>query len=104
MRTLPTLTAVLLAAATLTACNSGDDCRALAVPAPAAQIAPQAAPERPSGGTSGSGRSSGSRALHTAADAKETEAPELALRWRWLANDLGDALDKLPAPRQDTDK
>jgi len=39
-------------------------------------------------------------ALLTAADSKETDAPELALRWRWLANDLGDALDALPQPTQ----
>ncbi|KJK40253.1 hypothetical protein UK15_07855 [Streptomyces variegatus] len=37
-------------------------------------------------------------ALVAAAEAKETDAPELALRWRWLANDIGDALDQLPAP------
>lgn len=39
-------------------------------------------------------------ALVTAAEAKEADAPELALRWRWLANDLGDALDTLPTPQQ----
>ena len=39
-------------------------------------------------------------ALLTAAEAKETHAPELALRWRWLANDIGDALDALPQPTQ----
>ncbi|MEV1079910.1 hypothetical protein AB0I98_16935 [Streptomyces sp. NPDC050211] len=38
-------------------------------------------------------------ALLTAAEAKEPHAPELALRWRWLANDIGDALDALPQPR-----
>ncbi|MFI9824452.1 hypothetical protein ACIHFC_28970 [Streptomyces sp. NPDC052013] len=37
-------------------------------------------------------------ALLTAAEAKEAHAPGLALRWRWLANDLGDALDTLPTP------
>lgn len=39
-------------------------------------------------------------ALVTAAEAKEADAPELALRWRWLADDIGDALDALPAPQQ----
>ncbi|MFD5266727.1 hypothetical protein [Streptomyces sp. NPDC058335] len=39
-------------------------------------------------------------ALLTAAEAKEAHAPELALRWRWLANDIGDALDQLPQPAQ----
>lgn len=39
-------------------------------------------------------------ALVTAAEAKEADAPELALRWRWLANDIGDALDQLPTPQQ----
>ncbi|MFD3614456.1 hypothetical protein ACFWWT_04235 [Streptomyces sp. NPDC058676] len=39
-------------------------------------------------------------ALLTAAEAKEGHAPELVLRWRWLANDLGDALDALPPPKQ----
>ncbi|MFZ3569454.1 hypothetical protein ACNYS0_21110 [Streptomyces sp. BH034] len=39
-------------------------------------------------------------ALLTAADVKETKAPELALRWRWLADDIGDALDQLPTPQQ----
>ena len=39
-------------------------------------------------------------ALLAAAEAKETDAPELAIRWRWLANDIGDALDALPAPQQ----
>jgi hypothetical protein len=40
-------------------------------------------------------------ALLTAADAREGHAPELALRWRWLANDIGDALDKLPKTTHD---
>ncbi|MGI5196544.1 hypothetical protein ACQEVY_23330 [Streptomyces sp. CA-288835] len=35
-------------------------------------------------------------ALLTAADAKEPHAPELAHRWRTLANDARDALDRLP--------
>ena len=39
-------------------------------------------------------------ALLAAAEAKETDAPELAIRWRWRANDIGDALDALPAPQQ----
>ena len=39
-------------------------------------------------------------ALVTAAEAKEADAPELAHRWRWLADDIGDALDALPAPQQ----
>lgn len=56
-RALTALPAVLLAAATLTACgDTSDDCT-YALPAPA----PQIAPERPSGGTSGGSRSSGSR-------------------------------------------
>lgn len=37
-------------------------------------------------------------ALHAAADTRDETAPEQALRWRWLANDLGDALDGLPRP------
>ncbi|MEU1155738.1 hypothetical protein ABZ369_22355 [Streptomyces sp. NPDC005918] len=39
-------------------------------------------------------------ALLVAAAAKEEQAPELALRWRWLADDLGDALDQLPTAQQ----
>ncbi|WP_210534306.1 hypothetical protein [Streptomyces scabiei] len=39
-------------------------------------------------------------ALLTAADAKQTEAPDLATRWRALAHDVGDALDQLPQPTQ----
>ncbi|MEU6535552.1 hypothetical protein [Streptomyces sp. NPDC047000] len=38
-------------------------------------------------------------ALLTAADTRETAAPALAARWRQLANDIGDALDQLPTPR-----
>ncbi|MDT0567880.1 hypothetical protein RM704_10430 [Streptomyces sp. DSM 3412] len=34
--------------------------------------------------------------LLTAADAKQTDAPALATRWRALAHDIGDALDQLP--------
>ncbi|MFB7776885.1 hypothetical protein [Streptomyces bauhiniae] len=37
-------------------------------------------------------------ALLTAADAKATDAPALATRWRQLAHDIGDALDTLPTP------
>ncbi|MFJ8992656.1 hypothetical protein ACIRQH_19945 [Streptomyces sp. NPDC102279] len=40
-------------------------------------------------------------ALHVAADARDDTAPELATRWRTLANDIGDALDALPKPRQE---
>ncbi|MCI3240254.1 hypothetical protein [Streptomyces spinosisporus] len=39
-------------------------------------------------------------ALIAAAETREHTAPEQALRWRWLANDIGDALDALPAPHQ----
>lgn len=56
-RALAALAATLLAAVTLTACDGGGDCEDLAAPAPA----PQAVPERPSGGTSGGSRSSGSK-------------------------------------------
>lgn len=38
-------------------------------------------------------------ALHVAADARDNTAPELATRWRRIANDIGDALDALPKPR-----
>jgi hypothetical protein len=41
-------------------------------------------------------------ALVTAAEAKEAYAPELADRWRNLANDFGDALDQLPTPTPET--
>ncbi|NUS83002.1 MAG: hypothetical protein HOY75_09660 [Streptomyces sp.] len=41
-------------------------------------------------------------ALLVAAQARETTAPELAARWRNLANAIGDGLDALPPPRQDT--
>ncbi|MCD7440278.1 hypothetical protein K4B79_18865 [Streptomyces lincolnensis] len=41
-------------------------------------------------------------ALLVAAQARETTAPELATRWRQLAHDIGDSLDALPPPRQDT--
>lgn len=40
-------------------------------------------------------------ALLVAAQARETTAPELAARWRQLANDIGDGLDALPPPRQE---
>ncbi|MFG3090648.1 hypothetical protein ACGGAI_23790 [Streptomyces antibioticus] len=40
-------------------------------------------------------------ALLVAAQARETTAPTLAARWRQLANDIGDALDALPPPRQE---
>ncbi|MEV5606985.1 hypothetical protein [Streptomyces sp. NPDC052225] len=39
-------------------------------------------------------------ALVAAADSREKNAPEQALRWRWLADDIGDALDQLPTPQQ----
>ncbi|MEU3099646.1 hypothetical protein ABZ690_34300 [Streptomyces sp. NPDC006967] len=75
MRTLTTLAAVLLTAAILTACNGvDDDCQALTIPAPAAQIAPQVAPERPSGGTSGGGRSSSSRGGSSSSSSKHRPA------------------------------
>jgi hypothetical protein len=38
-------------------------------------------------------------ALLVAAKAREDTAPELATRWRRIANDIGDALDALPPPR-----
>lgn len=41
-------------------------------------------------------------ALLVAAQAREGTAPELATRWRRIADDIGDALDQLPPPRQDT--
>jgi hypothetical protein len=41
-------------------------------------------------------------ALLVAAQAREETAPELATRWRHLADTIGDALDALPPPRQDT--
>ncbi|MFS4107502.1 hypothetical protein [Streptomyces sp. PD-S100-1] len=41
-------------------------------------------------------------ALLVAAQARETTAPQLAARWRRIADDIGDALDALPPPRQDT--
>lgn len=41
-------------------------------------------------------------ALLVAAQAREDTAPELAARWRDLANSIGDGLDALPPPRQDT--
>ncbi|MYW48854.1 hypothetical protein [Streptomyces sp. SID161] len=37
-------------------------------------------------------------ALLTAADAKSTDAPALADRWRDLAHGIGDSLDALPKP------
>ncbi|MGQ4358531.1 hypothetical protein [Streptomyces sp. SAS_272] len=42
-------------------------------------------------------------ALLVAAQARETTAPELATRWRRIADNIGDALDTLPPPRQDTE-
>ncbi|MGD6761380.1 hypothetical protein ACOKM5_20815 [Streptomyces sp. BH097] len=39
-------------------------------------------------------------ALIAAAATREQDAPEQALRWKWLADDIGDALDQLPAPPQ----
>ncbi|MET9729639.1 hypothetical protein ABZZ79_02930 [Streptomyces sp. NPDC006458] len=38
-------------------------------------------------------------ALLVAAQARDTTAPQLAARWRKLADDIGDALDALPPPR-----
>ncbi|MCL6734414.1 hypothetical protein [Streptomyces neyagawaensis] len=43
-------------------------------------------------------------ALLTAADTRDTHAPDQAQRWRTLANDFGDALDALPPSRQEHDK
>lgn len=40
-------------------------------------------------------------ALLTAADAVEDRAPELAAARRALAEDIGDALDQIPAPRDE---
>ncbi|MBE4783945.1 hypothetical protein [Streptomyces caniscabiei] len=36
--------------------------------------------------------------LLTAAEARQTAAPDLANRWRNLAHNIGDALDQLPTP------
>ncbi|MFM9675806.1 hypothetical protein [Streptomyces brasiliscabiei] len=36
--------------------------------------------------------------LLTAAEVKQTDAPTLANRWRDLAHNIGDALDRLPTP------
>ncbi|MGW3847148.1 hypothetical protein [Streptomyces fagopyri] len=43
-------------------------------------------------------------ALLVAAQARETTAPDLAARWRTLADHIGDGLDALPPPRQEHDK
>lgn len=37
-------------------------------------------------------------ALILAASYRDQVAPELAARWRSIANDIGDALDQLPPP------
>ncbi|MFE2112017.1 hypothetical protein ACFXAY_01305 [Streptomyces microflavus] len=37
-------------------------------------------------------------ALLVAAGTRDTTAPKLAARWRQIADDIGDALDQLPAP------
>lgn len=37
-------------------------------------------------------------ALLTAADTRDRHAPTQARRWRALADEIGDALDTLPAP------
>ncbi|GGJ81824.1 hypothetical protein GCM10011583_11580 [Streptomyces camponoticapitis] len=37
-------------------------------------------------------------ALLVAAQARENTAPELSTRWRLIADQIGDALDQLPAP------
>lgn len=37
-------------------------------------------------------------ALLVAAGARDTTAPQLAARWRAIADDIGDALDQLPVP------
>lgn len=41
-------------------------------------------------------------ALLVAAQAREESAPQLAARWRTLADSIGDGLDALPTPRQDS--
>lgn len=41
-------------------------------------------------------------ALLAAADTRDGHAPAQAERWRTLACNIGDALDTLPAPRQET--
>ncbi|MFC7909027.1 hypothetical protein [Streptomyces nigra] len=41
-------------------------------------------------------------ALLTAADTRDAHAPAQATRWRALAEAIGDGLDALPPPRQDT--
>lgn len=38
-------------------------------------------------------------ALLVAAQAREDTAPQLAARWRRIADNIGDALDALPPPR-----
>ncbi|MBK3631599.1 hypothetical protein ACGFNQ_02555 [Streptomyces asoensis] len=43
-------------------------------------------------------------ALLVAAQAREATAPELAARWRDLADSIGDGLDALPPPRQEHDQ
>lgn len=37
-------------------------------------------------------------ALLVAAATRDTTAPDLAARWRTIADDIGDALDLLPVP------
>lgn len=37
-------------------------------------------------------------ALLVAASVREDRAPELATRWRQIADDIGDALEQLPPP------
>jgi hypothetical protein len=38
-------------------------------------------------------------ALLVAAATRDTTAPQLAARWRQIADDIGDALDTLPVPK-----
>jgi hypothetical protein len=42
-------------------------------------------------------------ALLVAAAARDDTAPDLAARWRQLADDIGDGLDELPPPRQEAE-
>ena len=39
-------------------------------------------------------------ALLVAASHREARAPQLAARWRAIADDIGNALDQLPVPKE----
>lgn len=43
-------------------------------------------------------------ALLVAASVRDTTAPDLAARWRQIADDIGDALDQLPPPTTSQEK